>query len=124
MDKYTQSALFGILGFLSLSFSKLGALFIALCVLFIIHGFALRFERYPLPKRFTGRIHHTKRFRKTYSTFEILFSITLLAWFLLSLIINSPITLFIIYTVLIFILLTYKGEIIAQYVEDDIPPFE
>jgi len=118
MNKYKQAALFGILGFLSLSFRPLGTIFIGLCLALIIHGIALRFDRYPLPKRFVGRIVNIKHFRKTYSMFEILFSITLLAWFTLTIIINSPITLFIIYTVLIFILLTYKSEIISQYIDD------
>lgn len=118
MDKYKQAALFGVLGFLSLSFKPLGTLFIGLCVMLIIHGFALRFEKYPLPKRFVGRIVNKTHFRKTYSLFEILFSITLLAWFSLTMIINNAITLFIIYTVLVFILLTYKSEIISQYVDD------
>ncbi len=118
MDKYKQSALFGVLGFLSLSFRQLGLIFVGLCVLLIVHGFALRFEKYPLPKRFSGKIVSLKRFRKTYSTFEILFSITLLAWFMLSTIINNAITLFVIYTILIFILLTYKSEIISQYLDE------
>ncbi len=118
MDKYKQSALFGILGFLSLTFKPLGTLFVGLCVVLILHGFALRFDKYPLPKRYIGRIVNKSHFRKTYSLFEILFSITLLAWFSLTMIINNAITLFIIYTVLVFILLTYKSEIISQYVDD------
>lgn len=115
MDKYTQSAIFGIIGFLSLRFASLGILFVALCVVQIIHGIAIRFDTVPLPKRFEGRISHKKLFRKSYSLFEILFSITLLAWFTLSIIINNAITLFIIYTILVFILLTYKSEIISQH---------
>jgi len=118
MDKYKQAALFGIIGFLSLRFRLMGILFIGLCIVLIIHGVALRFEKYPLPKRFVGRIVNTKHFRKTYSMFEILFSITLLAWFILTIIINNAITLFIIYTILVFILLTYKSEIISQYIDE------
>lgn len=118
MDKYKQAALFGILGFLSLRFRSLGTLFIGLCIILILHGLALRFNRYPLPRRFVGRIVNKTHFRRTYSLFEILFSITLLAWFSLTMIINNAITLFIIYTVLVFILLTYKSEIISQYIDD------
>lgn len=118
MDKYKQAALFGVLGFLSLRFRPLGTLFIGLCIVLILHGLALRFDKYPLPKRFVGRIVNKKHFRKSYSLFEILFSITLLAWFVLTIIIKNAITLFIIYTILVFILLTYKSEIISQYLDE------
>ncbi len=119
MNKYKQAALFGVIGFLSLEFKIMGVLFVGLCITLVVHGIALRFERYPLPKRYAGKIIQTKHFRKTYSMFEILFSITLLAWFILTIIINNAITLFIIYTILVFILLTYKYEIISQYIEDN-----
>lgn len=119
MDKYKQAALFGVLGFLSLRFRLLGFFFIGLCIFLIVHGLSLRHDKMPLPKRFVGQIVNTKHFRKTYSQFEILFSITLLAWFSLTFIINNAITLFIIYTVLVFILLTYKSEIISQYIDDN-----
>lgn len=118
MDKYKQAALFGVLGFLSLRFRLLGFFFVGLCIFLIVHGLSLRYDKMPLPKRFVGQIVNTKHFRKTYSQFEILFSITLLAWFTLTFIINNAITLFIIYTVLVFILLTYKSEIISQYIDD------
>jgi len=117
MDKYKQAALFGVIGFLSLRFKFMGIIFVGLCLFLIVHGFALRFDRYPLPKRFTGKIVNLRHFRKMYSMFEILFSITLLAWFVLTIIINNAITLFIIYTILVFILLTYKSEIISQYID-------
>ena len=119
MDKYKQAALFGVLGFLSLRFRLLGFFFVGLCLYLIVHGLSLRHSKTPLPKRFADLDINTNHFRKAYSQFEILFSITLLAWFSLTFIINNAITLFIIYTVLVFILLTYKSEIITQYLDDN-----